>query len=153
MDIEFENGMQKLLHAHMEDARKHFAIYKEYPLRAFIYNGYDFTPHKIDSSHLNEEMSSIRDKACASNATAVTMIGVFNLSYAEGDTHDDAVRKLKENSETHFTVLAVIMKFMDGKTFSLMHEIKEENGEKTLDEAVYVENQQFFDIPIKPWGN
>ncbi|MBP1749406.1 MAG: hypothetical protein H6Q52_1945 [Deltaproteobacteria bacterium] len=45
------------------------------------------------------------------------------------------------------------MKFMDGKTYSLMHEIMEEKGEKSLGEAVYLENTKLFDIPIKPWGN
>jgi len=45
------------------------------------------------------------------------------------------------------------MKLIDGKTFSIMHEVMEENGETRLDEAIYVENPQFFQIPIKPWGN
>ena len=49
--------------------------------------------------------------------------------------------------------LAVIMKLMDGKTFSIMHEVTEENGETRLGEAIYVEDQQLFKIPIKPWGN
>ena len=35
--------------------------------------------------------------------------------------------------------LAVIMKLM--------------NGETRLGEAIYVEDQQLFKIPIKPWGN
>ncbi|MBP1749405.1 MAG: hypothetical protein H6Q52_1944 [Deltaproteobacteria bacterium] len=108
MDIEFEHDMQKLLHAHMEDARNHFAIHKEYPLRAFIYNGYDFTPYNIDCSCLEKEMSNIQNKACAANATAVTMLGVFNVLYAQGNTHDEAEQKLKEDPEKRFIVLAVV---------------------------------------------
>ena len=47
MDIDFEHDMQKLLHAHMEDARNHFVKHKGYPARAFIYSGYEFTPYCI----------------------------------------------------------------------------------------------------------
>ena len=57
------------------------------------------------------------------------------------------------NDGDNCAALADIMKLMDGKTFSIMHEVTEENGETRLGEAVYVENPQFFQIPIKPWGN
>ena len=63
------------------------------------------------------------------------------------------IARLKQNDGDKLVALAVIMKLMDGKTFSIMHEVTEENGETRLGEAIYVENPQFFQIPIKPWGN
>ena len=153
MDIEFENDMQKLLHTHIEDAKSHFFKYKGYPLRTLIYKGYEFTPYKIDSDNIEKEMKDNQSRTCTVNATAVAITGVFNLLLAEGDTYDKAVARLKQNDGDKLVALAVIMKLMDGKTFSIMHEVKEENGETRLGEAVYVENPQFFQIPIKPWGN
>jgi len=153
MDIEFEHDMQKLLHAHMEDARNHFVKHKGYPARAFIYNGYEFTPYRIDSGRMEEEMKNIQNKACMINATAVTIVGVFHMLSAEGDTYNEAIERCNENNGNKFVVLAVIMKLMDGKIFSIMREVMEENGEARLDEAIYVEDQRLFQIPIKPWGN
>jgi len=43
------------------------------------------------------------------------------------------------NDGGNCVALAVIMKLM--------------NGETRLGEAIYVEDQQLFKIPIKPWGN
>ena len=57
------------------------------------------------------------------------------------------------NGGDKLDALAVIRMLMDKKVFPIMHEVTEENGEIRLGEAVYVENQQFFQIPIKPWGN
>jgi len=59
MDIDFEHDMQRFLHAHMEDASNHFVKHKGYPVRAFIYNGYEFTPYRIDSDRMEEEMKNI----------------------------------------------------------------------------------------------
>ncbi len=132
MDIEFEHDMQKLLHAHMEDAKNHFFKYKVYPLRAFIYKGYDFTPYKIDSDNIEREMKDIQSIAYKENSTAVVLTGVFNLIIAEGDTYDNAVAMLKQNDGDMFVAMEVIMKLMDGKTFSIMHEIKKENGDTML---------------------
>jgi hypothetical protein len=153
MDIEFEHDMQRLLHAHMEDAMNHFVKYKGYSARAFIYTGYEFTPYNINSERMEEEMKDIQDKACMMNATAVSIVGVFDLFRAVGDTYDEAIERCNESNGENFVALAVIMKLMDGKTFSIMHEVVEENGETRLNEAVYAEDQEFFKIPIKPWGN
>jgi len=67
----------------------------------------------------------------------VTIVGVFRLLRAEGDAYSEAIERCNENDAEKFVVLAVIIKLMDGKTFSIMHEVIEENGETRLDKALY----------------
>lgn len=151
MDIEFEHGMRKLLYAHMEDATNYFQQHKTHPLRVFVYTGLEYEHFFVDPLEYEAVMKNIQEKAWKEEATAVSLVGLMTLERYSRDPekHEQPNR----NGVEEKTVLSVILRLLDGKSFSLMSEIFEENGEVKLDELVELDGSQMMDIPIKPWGN
>jgi hypothetical protein len=151
MDIEFEHAMRKLLYAHMEDATNYFLEHKTHPLRVFVYTGYEYEHFCVDPLEYDAVMKNVQEKAWRKEATAVSLVGMMKLSRYSRDSEKPEQFELNDVDEQ--TVLAVILRLLDGKSFSLMSEILEEDGEIMLDELVELDGSQMKDIPIKPWGN
>lgn len=151
MDIEFEHGMRKLLYAHMEDATNYFLEHKTHPLRVFVYTGLEYEHFFVDHLEYEAVMKNVQEKAWKKEATAVSLVGMMILARYSRDR--EKPEQFVTNDVQEKTVLSVILRLMDGKSFSLMAEILEEDGEFKLDELVELDGSQMADIPIKPWGN
>jgi len=151
MDIEFEHGMRKLLYAHMEDATNYFLKHKTHPLRVFVYTGLEYEHFFVDPLEYEAVMKNVQEMAWKKEATAISLVGMMTL--ARYSKNPEIPEQIDTNDVQEKTVLSVILRLMDGKSFSLMSEILEEKGELKLAELVELDGSEMADIPIKPWGN
>lgn len=150
MDKKFEGTMHKIAFAHMEDMANHFNEHKEYPTRAFCYNNeLGFTHFNVDGERLEEEMKRLQKLAIDETAPAVAVAGIFILHRGEGSNMEEAVKSCEDEPQK-FKVLAIIIKFMDGKTFAVAREVLPGD---ILDTTITIEGDKFLQLPLKPWGN